>query len=118
MRLFRAAAMKLDRNRRCWLAAYTRSNHERQVARQLGQKNLEYLLPTYHRMVRWTDRIKRVEIPLFPSYIFVHICESERVSLLETGRHPPSGFIGRCVSRACGRGHCPYSVLLPGFRRR
>ena len=76
--------MKLDRNRRCWLAAYTRSNHERQVARQLGQKNLEYLLPTYHRMVRWTDRIKRVEIPLFPSYIFVHICESERVSLLET----------------------------------
>ncbi len=76
--------MKLDRTCRCWLAAYTRSNHERQVARQLGQKNLEYLLPTFYRLARWSDRIKRVETPLFPSYIFVRICEAERASLLET----------------------------------
>jgi hypothetical protein len=45
--------MKLDRNRRCWLAAYTRSRHEQQVAQQLGQKNLEYLLPTYNKMKRF-----------------------------------------------------------------
>jgi transcription antitermination factor NusG len=76
--------MNLDTNRRCWLAAYTRSKHEHRVARQLGQKNLEYLLPTYERLTRWSDRIKRVDAPLFPGYIFVNICEQERVLLLET----------------------------------
>jgi transcription antitermination factor NusG len=76
--------MKLESNRRCWLAAYTRSRHEQQVARQLGQKELEYMLPTYERLIRWSDRIRRVQMPLFPSYIFVHICEDERRTLLET----------------------------------
>ena len=76
--------MKLDRNRRCWLAAYTRSRHEQQVAHQLGQKNLEYFLPTYDRLTRWSDRIKHVRTPLFPGYIFVHISEGERVPLLDT----------------------------------
>ncbi len=76
--------MKLESNRRCWLAAYTRSRHEQQVARQLGQKGLEYMLPTYERLIRWSDRIRRVQMPLFPSYIFVHICEDERRTLLET----------------------------------
>jgi transcription antitermination factor NusG len=76
--------MKLESNRRCWLAAYTRSRHEQRVALQLGQKSLEYLLPTYERLVRWSDRIRRIRMPLFPSYIFVHICEDERRVLLET----------------------------------
>jgi transcription termination/antitermination protein NusG len=76
--------MKLELNRRCWLAAYTRSRHEQQVGQQLGQKDIEYLLPTYTRLVRWTDRIKRVTSPLFPGYIFVHISECERLPLLET----------------------------------
>ena len=49
--------MELDRqSRRCWLAAYTRSRHEQQVANQLQMKNLEFLLPTYNKM-------KRFEIP-------------------------------------------------------
>ena len=76
--------MKIDRDRRCWLAAYTRSRHEHQVARQLGQKQLEFFLPTYQRLTRWSDRIKREQAPLFPGYIFVHICEGERLALLQT----------------------------------
>ncbi len=41
---------------RCWLAAYTRSRHENQVASQLSCKGVESLLPTYNKM-------KRFEIP-------------------------------------------------------
>jgi hypothetical protein len=41
---------------RSWVAAYTRSRHEQQVAQQLRQKNLECLLPTYNKM-------RRFEIP-------------------------------------------------------
>ena len=42
--------------RKYWLAAYTRSRHERQVAEQLRMKNLEFLLPSYNKM-------RRFEIP-------------------------------------------------------
>jgi transcription antitermination factor NusG len=76
--------MKLDSSRRCWLAAYTRPRHEHKVAHQLGQKGLEYLLPTYERLSRWSDRIKRITTPLFPNYIFVRICERDRLALLQT----------------------------------
>ncbi len=38
---------------RCWLAAYTRSRHEQQVAQQLQQKDVECLLPTYNKMRRF-----------------------------------------------------------------
>jgi transcription antitermination factor NusG len=76
--------MKIDSSRRCWLAAYTRPRHEHHVARQLGLKGLEYLLPTYERVTRWSDRIKRLTTPLFPGYVFVRISEQERISLLQT----------------------------------
>jgi transcription antitermination factor NusG len=74
--------MKLDSTRRCWLATYTRSRYEHEVARQFGQKNLEHLLPTYQRVSRWSDRIKRVDTPLFPQYVFVRVHEAERVGVL------------------------------------
>ena len=46
--------MQADETRsRCWLAAYTRSRHEQQVATQLQQKNLQHLLPTYNKMKRF-----------------------------------------------------------------
>jgi transcription termination/antitermination protein NusG len=73
-----------DPQSRCWLAAYTRSRHERQVARQFQQKELEYLLPSYERLARWSDRIKRVPTPLFPGYVFVNVSRAEQVTVLET----------------------------------
>lgn len=56
-------------HRKSWLAAYTRSCHERHVADQLQSKSLEFLLPTYERSVRWSDRIKCCPAPLFPGYL-------------------------------------------------
>lgn len=79
------STMQADEARpRCWLAAYTRSRHEQQVATQLQQKNLQHLLPTYERVARWTDRIKRSRAPLFPGYVFVQVTPDERVRVLET----------------------------------
>ena len=54
---------------RCWLAAYTRSRHESQVASQLSSKGVESLLPTYAKLARWSDRIRRSQAPLFPGYL-------------------------------------------------
>ena len=69
--------------RRSWLAAYTRSRHEQQVAEQLQRKNVECLLPTFERLTRWSDRVKRARAPLFPSYVFVQVSPAERVRVLE-----------------------------------
>ncbi len=69
---------------RCWLAAYTRSRHENNVASQLSCKGVESLLPTYARLSRWSDRIKRSQAPLFPQYVFVHVSDAERIPVLQT----------------------------------
>jgi transcription antitermination factor NusG len=71
-------------DRRRWLAAYTRSRHESSVAEQLQRKGLEFLLPTFERWRRWSDRVKRSPAPLFPGYVFVHVSERERVAVLQT----------------------------------
>ncbi|MGB7555056.1 MAG: UpxY family transcription antiterminator [Candidatus Korobacteraceae bacterium] len=69
---------------RCWLAAYTRSRHESHVASQLSCKGLESLLPTYVKLSRWSDRVRRAQAPLFPGYVFVHVSDAERVPVLQT----------------------------------
>ena len=108
--------MELDRqNRKSWLAAYTRSRHEHHVANQLRVKNLEFLLPTYERLARWSDRIKCSQAPLFPGYVFVHVSDCERVPVLQTmgvvnlvssaGQHRGSARRKKssgCVPAACG----------------
>ena len=71
-------------NERLWLAAYTRARHECVVAHQLERKQVEFLLPTYMRISRWSDRLKRVLAPLFPNYIFVHVSGEERLQVLQT----------------------------------
>ena len=69
---------------RCWLAAYTRSQHESHVADQLAVKGVESLLPNYERFARWSDRIRRSRAPLFPGYVFVHVSHEERIPVLQT----------------------------------
>lgn len=53
-----------------WFVAYTKSRGEKKLALELEQKGLEAFCPT--RMVnrKWSDRVKKVEVPLFSSYCF------------------------------------------------
>lgn len=66
-----------------WFAAYTCSRHEKQVSRQLCERQVDCFLPTYQCVRRWKDRRKEIEFPLFPGYIFVRICEAERLRVLQ-----------------------------------
>ncbi len=65
-----------------WYVACTMPRHEKQVALQLGGKNVEYFLPLYATKSRWKDRTARVELPLFPGYVFVHIPLEKRLQVL------------------------------------
>jgi transcription termination/antitermination protein NusG len=67
-----------------WYAVATRSRHEKVVAEQLWQKQIECFLPLKEVMSRWKDRRKKVQFPLFPGYLFVHVpIRSRRLDILK-----------------------------------
>ena len=65
-----------------WFALYTRSRTEKQVHEQLRSAGFEVYLPLIRTLRQWTDRKKWVEMPLFRSYVFVHITPGEYYDVL------------------------------------
>jgi len=65
-----------------WYAVYTSSRHEKSVADCLGHRGVHCYVPLYRSVRRWQDRRKEVELPLFPSYVFVQIDLSRKLSVL------------------------------------
>ncbi|MBN2320598.1 MAG: UpxY family transcription antiterminator [Acidobacteria bacterium] len=55
-----------------WYALYTRSRFEKKMLGELTDRDIEVFLPMREVLSRWKDRRKRIWIPLFPGYIFVH----------------------------------------------
>jgi transcription antitermination factor NusG len=62
--------MELAENRLQWYAVRVRARFERSVTTGLGERGFEAFLPTYTVRRRWSDRIKTIEQPLFPGYLF------------------------------------------------
>lgn len=56
-----------------WYAVQTYPRHEKQVASQLTFKGIDNYLPLFTRLRTWSDRQKKIDLPLFPCYAFVHI---------------------------------------------
>jgi transcription antitermination factor NusG len=69
---------------RNWFAVYTTSRHEKRVARNLGQRQIEHFLPIYRTQHTWKDGTRvMLDLPLFPGYVFVRIDLHDRVGVLE-----------------------------------
>jgi transcription antitermination factor NusG len=68
---------------RCWYVLYLRSRYEKRVHGELMKRGIESFLPTVMEMRQWSDRKKKVEMPLFPGYDFVRINLKERLRVLE-----------------------------------
>lgn len=56
-----------------WFAIYVKSRNEKKVFKQLEDMGIESFLPLITRLKQWSDRKKKVEEPLFRSYLFVKI---------------------------------------------
>lgn len=70
-----------------WYALYTRSRYEKRLHKLLQERQVEVYLPLVTAYRRWSDRMKRVEVPLFNSYIFVRTHpgdHNEYFSILQT----------------------------------
>ncbi|MBZ5570721.1 MAG: UpxY family transcription antiterminator [Acidobacteriia bacterium] len=69
-----------------WYAIQTRYRLERRVTDHLQHKGLETFLPVLEEIHRWSDRRKRVNIPLFSGYTFARcdLSSGLRKELLRT----------------------------------
>jgi transcription termination/antitermination protein NusG len=65
-----------------WYALYTCARHEKRVAAQLQQRDIEYFFPLYSSVRRWKDRRVNLQLPLFPGYLFVHTPLLRRIDVL------------------------------------
>ncbi|APA00855.1 UpxY family transcription antiterminator [Flavobacterium commune] len=61
-----------------WYVVYTKPKWEKKVAEQLIQKGIECYCPLVTQVRQWSDRKKKVEVPLFNSYVFVRLAENDR----------------------------------------
>ena len=66
-----------------WFAVYVRSRFEKKVLQSLIDIDIESFLPLITRIKRWSDRMKRVEEPLFRSYLFVRIQPNDETAKLK-----------------------------------
>ena len=75
-------AAKRDHEKMAWHAIYVRSRSEKKVVSQLTEMGIVCYLPLVTRVKQWSDRRKKVEEPLFKSYVFVYSSDKQYVPIL------------------------------------
>jgi transcription antitermination factor NusG len=78
-----SAPLSIVSVKRPWCVAYTSANHEKRVSEQLKQRSVEHFLPTYESVRRWKDRRIKLQLPLFPGYVFVRLSQHDRLKVLQ-----------------------------------
>ena len=65
-----------------WYVVYTYPKKEQKIYTDLIRQKVTTYLPLHKVVRRWSDRLKELTVPLFPNYIFVQICDNQRVNVL------------------------------------
>ena len=83
----------------CWYAVHTQARHEKVVAQRLAEQGVTTFLPIVTSVHRWSDRNKKVELPLFSCYVFarIHPTNQERNRV-----HRTAGVFGIVGTRGEG----------------
>lgn len=56
---------------RSWYVMYVKARHEKRAYTHLVERGIEGYLPLRKEIRQWSDRKKRIEVPLFSCYVFV-----------------------------------------------
>lgn len=67
-----------------WFALQVRTRWENSAALLLSGKGYQTLLPTYQTKKRWNGRLKQLNAPLFPGYVFCQFDALNRLPILVT----------------------------------
>lgn len=65
-----------------WYAIYVIRHHEQRICNWLGLQGIDSIFPIVRVTRFWSDRIKKIEQPLFPSYLFVKVSCKEYFKVL------------------------------------
>jgi transcription antitermination factor NusG len=67
-----------------WYGLQTRPRHEKSVAQRLAERGVTAFLPMITEVHKWSDRKKKVELPLFSCYVFAKFTSNraERLRVL------------------------------------
>jgi len=71
-----------------WYAVHTRSRHEGKVHDGLTLKSVHAFLPKVEVWSRRKDRRKRIELPMFPGYLFVELEKPDSATRLDVLKTP------------------------------
>ena len=61
-----------------WFVLYTKPNYELKVAQGINTLGINAYCPTYMQIKHYSDRKKKVQKPLLPSYVLVQLSEQDR----------------------------------------
>lgn len=62
-----------DPAKKSWFCVYTGPQQEKKLASALDKRKITHYLPVTVQKRQWSDRVKKVEIPLLKGYLFVRI---------------------------------------------
>jgi len=79
-----------------WYVIKTNSRAEKKVFERLESQGLEVYLPVVTTIRQWSDRKKKIEVPLISSTLFIH-CKEEELKVLYNviGFHSLLHFLGK-----------------------
>ncbi|KIC03424.1 antitermination protein NusG [Flavobacterium sp. JRM] len=67
-----------------WYVVYTKPKWEKKVADQLNKIGITCYCPLITQIRQWSDRKKKIEVPLFNSYVFVQLEDLDRNLVFQT----------------------------------
>lgn len=96
---FSRAVPQVEAAVECWYGLNTRPRHEKLVAQRLEERGVTAFLPMITEVHRWSDRKKKVQLPLFSCYVFAKFIpnRAERLRVLRV-----DGVFGLVGSRGEG----------------
>ncbi|HWQ52164.1 MAG TPA: UpxY family transcription antiterminator [Bryobacteraceae bacterium] len=110
-----------------WFAVFTQTLREQYVASLLRNKGYTAFVPLYKVSRRWSDRLKEVDFPLFPAYLFCQLDPDDRMPILSTPGVKGIVGIGKVPTPVCdseveairtivasGQGGVPWNFLQTG----
>jgi transcription antitermination factor NusG len=66
-----------------WFVFYTKSRQEKKINELLEKRGFQTFLPLHKVLRQWSDRKKKIEVPLFNSYIFIFDFEHKIPEILQ-----------------------------------
>lgn len=66
-----------------WYVLYCKPNTEKKTAQRLSERGIKVYCPLKTELRQWSDRKKKVEVPVLPSMLMVYLKEKNRQQVFE-----------------------------------